>query len=174
VVDPRQAPLAGIPIGSVDSSSSGIEASGRASGADGRFEVPLPSPSSNPRPVALAPGRAALACELADGEWLLVLSDTAAYSGVVVDESGTPLAGVELWIEARREYLREHGYLRPMDGGQPTWRTKSDSLGRFSLPAAPAGATVEVHAILAGFLGASVQVPPGGAGHATPCAEPRA
>src|SRR5262249_34145124 len=125
------------------------------------FEIPLPSASSNPRPVSLDPGRAALVCDLVDGEWLLVLSDAAAYSGVVVDESGVPLPGAEIKVQPRPTYFRERGFLRPMDPGQPSWEAKSDTVGHFELPAAPAGESIVVSAALAGYLTNWVQIPPG-------------
>ena len=161
VLDSREAPLAGIPIGSFGNAWSEVEASGRVSAADGSFEIPWPSQNSNPRPVALDPGRAALACDLVDGEWLLVLSDTAAYSGLVVDESGNPLAGVEVKVQPRPTYFRERGYLRPIDPAQPSWEAKSDAFGHFELPAAPAGDSIVVSASLAGFVTSWAQVPPG-------------
>ncbi len=151
VLDAHQAPLAGIQVGYFDSSCSKVEAPGCESASDGRFELPLTAASRDPRPVALAPGRAALACELVDGQWLLVLTDTATYSGRVVDESGAPLGGVELSVEPRRGYFREHGLFRPLDPNQEGWKARSEVDGRFALASAPAGEAVEILARAAGF-----------------------
>lgn len=161
VLDPRQAPLGGIPIGCIDHRWDLIDSPGCESASDGRFELPLTAATADSRPVALAPARATLACEVLEGEWLIVLTDTAAYSGRVVDENETPLGGVELSIEPRQSYFREHGFVRPLDPNQDSWKTTSAADGRFEFPAAPAGEALVILARSAGFPPAWTRVPPG-------------
>jgi len=161
VLDVREAPLAGIPIGVLDYRRGEIDSSGCESADDGRFELPLSAADGDSPPVALATGRATLASEQSDGEWQIVLTDTAAYSGSVVDEAGAPVAGAELTIEPRRSYFREHGSFRPLDPNQQGWKTSSDSDGRFALAAAPAGDAVEILARAAGYPPRWTQVPAG-------------
>jgi hypothetical protein len=96
-----------------------------------------------------------------DGEWLIVLTDTAAYSGRVVDESEAPLGGVELSVEPRRGYFRENGFVRPLDPNQDSWKATSASDGRFEFPAAPAGEALEILARCAGYPPTWTRVPPG-------------
>jgi RNA polymerase sigma factor (sigma-70 family) len=162
VLDVRQAPLGGIEIGCRDHETwDGTVLSRCESGSDGRFELPLPAEAGVPRPYALTPGRATLSNEVVDGEWLIVLTDTAAYSGRVVDESGGPIGGVELSLEPRPGYFREHGYFRPLDPNQEGWKTRCDDDGRFAITAAPAGEAVVTLARGAGYPPTWTRVPPG-------------
>ncbi len=161
VLDPDLEPLAGISIGLVDFLVGSLEVQAQESATDGGFEFPVPSSAADPQPVPLDPARATLVREVRDGEWFIVLTKAAPYAGRVVDEEGAPVAGAGVAIEPRPAYFRELGIPRPLDTHQDGWRTRTDVAGRFDLPAAPAGASMELLAWATGFAQTRIPVPAG-------------
>jgi RNA polymerase sigma factor (sigma-70 family) len=155
-------PLAGIPVGLLVQPFEEEPAHGpqTTSAADGSFALALPAGGELVRPVDLDPARILLAVEErqlegGESEWRLTLTGASAYAGVVVDEDGAPIEGAEARVELHSAYLREHGYVRLMDM-QPEWKATSDALGRFALPAAPAGEAVVLRVESTGFQPAEV------------------
>lgn len=98
-------------------------------------------------------------------EQLVIVGPAVGFAGVVVDESGAPIAGATLAFHLRTSLFRELGLQVAAADAQPGWSTTSDAAGRFTLAGVTGGAPVGLEVRALGYRERDVDLAAGGDGH---------
>jgi RNA polymerase sigma-70 factor (ECF subfamily) len=169
VIDTRSTPVAGMRVvfreskareGAPESAPAHLPAG--TSGEDGVFEMDPPAASGtlhvqNATHATVLSG--AYEPHAAAVEPLIVVAQSRAIAGRVVDEDKRPLAGARVWIELPEDFRAR--FDRVLDYSQTgRWSQKTDAEGAFALDSAPGvdGATLGVH--LDGYEDRTEAAPP--------------